>query len=217
MVFHTREDRAPLPPSPKTITNLKYIESEMPPAPSLATANSCNPRQFLEVPLYVSHVGKSMYAMQLERWFDLFGRENFKVCVCEGKERRGMLVGLVSMQMFSYVGCLSFGHGNLARCCRWLTEKRLFACGCCRAVDDARYLKSILARFLFLGQEWPGCCMCFWCRRTFWRSASFAAPSVREVLYFYVVPEPYCPSVDRGEQHRLVSEIHSVPTRMGGW
>ncbi|CAM9709641.1 unnamed protein product, partial [Ectocarpus sp. 13 AM-2016] len=39
----------------------------------------CNPRKFLEVPLYVSHVGKSMYALQLERWFDLFGRENFKV------------------------------------------------------------------------------------------------------------------------------------------
>eukprot|EP00752_Nemacystus_decipiens_P004724 g4307.t1 len=39
----------------------------------------CNPRKFLENPLYVSHVGKSMYAMQLERWFDLFGRENFKV------------------------------------------------------------------------------------------------------------------------------------------
>eukprot|EP00903_Cladosiphon_okamuranus_P016125 g14881.t1 len=39
----------------------------------------CNPRTFLESPLYVSHVGKSMYAMQLERWFDLFGRENFKV------------------------------------------------------------------------------------------------------------------------------------------
>ncbi|CAN0193841.1 unnamed protein product [Scytosiphon promiscuus] len=39
----------------------------------------CNPRSFLESPLYVSHVGKSMYAIQLERWFDLFGPENFKV------------------------------------------------------------------------------------------------------------------------------------------
>ncbi|CAN0275443.1 unnamed protein product [Pylaiella littoralis] len=39
----------------------------------------CNPRKILENPLYVSHVGKSMYAMQLERWFDLFGREKFKV------------------------------------------------------------------------------------------------------------------------------------------
>lgn len=43
---------------------------------------SCNPRNFLEMPLFVSHVGKSMYAMQLQRWFDLFGRDNFKVCVC---------------------------------------------------------------------------------------------------------------------------------------
>lgn len=42
-------------------------------------ASRCNPRKFLESPLYVSHVGKSMYAMQLERWFGLFGRENFKV------------------------------------------------------------------------------------------------------------------------------------------
>lgn len=39
----------------------------------------CNPRKFLENPMYISHVGKSMYALQLERWFTLFGRENFKV------------------------------------------------------------------------------------------------------------------------------------------
>ncbi|CAM9653464.1 unnamed protein product [Laminaria digitata] len=39
----------------------------------------CNPRKFLEMPLFVSHVGKSMFALQLERWFDIFGRENFKV------------------------------------------------------------------------------------------------------------------------------------------
>lgn len=39
----------------------------------------CNPRTFLENPLYISHVGKSMYSSQLERWFSLFGRENFKV------------------------------------------------------------------------------------------------------------------------------------------
>lgn len=39
----------------------------------------CNPRKILEMPLFVSHVGKSMYAVQLERWFNLFGRENFKV------------------------------------------------------------------------------------------------------------------------------------------
>ena len=31
------------------------------------------------MPLFVSHVGKSMYPVQLERWFNLFGRENFKV------------------------------------------------------------------------------------------------------------------------------------------
>lgn len=45
----------------------------------------CNPRKFLESPLYVSHVGKSMYAMQLERWFDLFGRDNFKVSSAAGR------------------------------------------------------------------------------------------------------------------------------------
>lgn len=53
----------------------------------------CNPRKFLESPLYVSHVGKSMYAMQLERWFELFGRENFKVSYLlssrGGVERKG--------------------------------------------------------------------------------------------------------------------------------
>lgn len=29
--------------------------------------------------MYFSHVGKSMYSLQLERWLDLFGRENVKV------------------------------------------------------------------------------------------------------------------------------------------
>jgi len=31
--------------------------------------------------LYRAHVGKGMYAIQLERWFTLFGRENIKVSV----------------------------------------------------------------------------------------------------------------------------------------
>ena len=33
--------------------------------------------------MYVAHVGKSMYALQLERWFTLLGRDNIKVCMCE--------------------------------------------------------------------------------------------------------------------------------------
>ncbi len=31
--------------------------------------------------LYRAHVAKGMYAIQLERWFTLFGRENVKVGV----------------------------------------------------------------------------------------------------------------------------------------
>lgn len=30
----------------------------------------------------MAHVGKSAYAMQLRRWFDVFGQENFKVTKC---------------------------------------------------------------------------------------------------------------------------------------
>lgn len=62
------------------------------PSPVGFAADSCNPRKILENPLYVSHVGKSMYAMQLERWFDLFGREKFKVNslgATRGEEGRG--------------------------------------------------------------------------------------------------------------------------------
>lgn len=29
--------------------------------------------------MFNAHVGKSMYAMQLRRWFNVFGRKNFKV------------------------------------------------------------------------------------------------------------------------------------------
>ena len=31
--------------------------------------------------MFNAHVGKSVYAMQLQRWFNVFGRENFKVGV----------------------------------------------------------------------------------------------------------------------------------------
>eukprot|EP00752_Nemacystus_decipiens_P003848 g3540.t1 len=43
----------------------------------------CNPREYLEDPLYNAHVGKSMYALQLRRWFSVFGRESFKVVFTE--------------------------------------------------------------------------------------------------------------------------------------
>lgn len=39
----------------------------------------CNPREYLEDPLFNTHVGKSVYALQLKRWFSIFGRESFKV------------------------------------------------------------------------------------------------------------------------------------------
>lgn len=29
--------------------------------------------------MFNAHVGKSVYAMQLRRWFEVFGQENFKV------------------------------------------------------------------------------------------------------------------------------------------
>ncbi|CAM9312319.1 unnamed protein product [Ectocarpus fasciculatus] len=45
--------------------------------------HTCHPRAFLEDNMYFSHVGKSMYSLQLERWLDLFGRENVKVVFLE--------------------------------------------------------------------------------------------------------------------------------------
>lgn len=43
--------------------------------------NRCHPQDFLGDihHLFKAHVAKGMYAMQLERWFTLFGRENVKV------------------------------------------------------------------------------------------------------------------------------------------
>lgn len=36
--------------------------------------------------MFNAHVGKSVYVMQLQRWFNVFGRESFKVggavCLC---------------------------------------------------------------------------------------------------------------------------------------
>ena len=29
--------------------------------------------------LYLAHVGKGMYALQLQRWFKILGQQNFKV------------------------------------------------------------------------------------------------------------------------------------------
>lgn len=46
---------------------------------ALCLCRRCNPRDFLEDVLYNAHVAKSMYAMQLRRWFDVFGRDSFKV------------------------------------------------------------------------------------------------------------------------------------------
>lgn len=45
----------------------------------VVAARRCNPRDYLESNLYDAHVGKSMYALQLSRWFAFFGRESFKV------------------------------------------------------------------------------------------------------------------------------------------
>ncbi len=39
----------------------------------------CYPPDFIGDNLFRAHVAKSMYAIQLERWFTLFGRENIKV------------------------------------------------------------------------------------------------------------------------------------------
>lgn len=47
----------------------------------------CNPADFLEDNLYDAHVGKSAYALQLVRWFAVFGRDKFKVSVGEGGAR----------------------------------------------------------------------------------------------------------------------------------
>lgn len=41
--------------------------------------NRCNPHKYMERNQYVAHVGKSMYALQLKRWIDLFGRDSMKV------------------------------------------------------------------------------------------------------------------------------------------
>ncbi|CAB1118567.1 unnamed protein product [Ectocarpus sp. CCAP 1310/34] len=46
----------------------------------------CNPRVYLGEILYNAHVGKSVYAMQLRRWFNAFGSENFKVVFTEDLE-----------------------------------------------------------------------------------------------------------------------------------
>lgn len=39
----------------------------------------CNLERFEEKSLRHAHIIKGLYAIQLERWFALFGRENFKV------------------------------------------------------------------------------------------------------------------------------------------
>lgn len=39
----------------------------------------CNPSNYLESNMLLAHVGKGLYALQLERWFAMFGRENIKV------------------------------------------------------------------------------------------------------------------------------------------
>lgn len=39
----------------------------------------CKPTDFLGPRLLVAHVAKGLYAVQLRRWFTLFGHENMKV------------------------------------------------------------------------------------------------------------------------------------------
>ena len=41
--------------------------------------------------MFNAHVGKSVYVMQLQRWFNVFGRESFKVGV--GSDRGGAVDG----------------------------------------------------------------------------------------------------------------------------
>lgn len=62
----------------------------------------CHINQVLDnkMEMFRAHIGKGMYALQLERWFTLFGRENIKVrhdlnygCV----SREGCDVGDVAM------------------------------------------------------------------------------------------------------------------------
>lgn len=58
-----------------------------------ADVDTCNPKRFLEKNDYFSHVGKSVYILQLYRWINLFGRDNVKVCCVpsclreEGRQR----------------------------------------------------------------------------------------------------------------------------------
>eukprot|EP00752_Nemacystus_decipiens_P013821 g12271.t1 len=58
----------------------KYLPSQLYSEIDLKT---CKPGDFLEVNPYFSHVGKSMYALQIGRWVRLFGRDNVKVIFLE--------------------------------------------------------------------------------------------------------------------------------------
>lgn len=51
--------------------------------PPIHLTPRCNPVDFLEDNLYDAHVGKSAYALQLARWFAVFGRDKFKVHTCD--------------------------------------------------------------------------------------------------------------------------------------
>eukprot|EP00903_Cladosiphon_okamuranus_P015279 g14119.t1 len=58
----------------------RYLPSQLNDEVDLKT---CKPDDFLEENPYFSHVGKSMYFMQIERWIRLLGRDNVKVLFLE--------------------------------------------------------------------------------------------------------------------------------------
>lgn len=66
-------------------TNRSHIEGNT--APARPYLPRCKPDNFLEANPYLSHVGKSMYYLQIERWIRLFGPNNVKVWVARNSEK----------------------------------------------------------------------------------------------------------------------------------
>ena len=66
----------------------------------------CNPKRFLESNDYFSHVGKSVYVLQLRRWISLFGQDNVKVRVTAPRDcvRARVRVRMCCASVFSLGG-----------------------------------------------------------------------------------------------------------------
>ena len=82
------EAKKPRTVSPKTSKTCRATTSATATAKSRCSSNTdyrCYPQDFIgnKGNLFKAHVAKSMYAIQLERWFTLFGRENVKVWLTE--------------------------------------------------------------------------------------------------------------------------------------